>query len=73
MCVFSQPGECTSPLFVCKFGVSVAWSFRRLIPCVLQVHRDQCGENPTSAASAQAAEGHQQSEGIKGLQMRAAY
>lgn len=34
---------------------------------MLQVQRDQCGENPASAAGAQAAEGHQQSKGIKGL------
>lgn len=37
------------------------------MPRVLQVQRDQCGENPASAAGAQAAEGHQQSKGIKGL------
>lgn len=43
--------------------------FGRLIPRVLQVQRDQCGENPASAAGAQAAEGHQQSKGIKGLRV----
>lgn len=36
---------------------------------MLQVQRNQCGENPASAARAQAAEGHQQGQGIKGLHM----
>lgn len=59
---FSPPtGHCASHLFVCESGVSSARPFRRLIPHVLQVQRDQCGENPASAAGAQAAEGHQQS------------
>lgn len=61
-----QPGR-----VVCECGVSTAWSLRRLIPRVLQVQRDQCGENPAGAAGAQAAQGHQQSEGIKGLRTHA--